>query len=97
MQIGLKLMATIPSSATGVLAFLLKLEHIPSLKITMKSLGLLILCLAPAEPFQFMSKWKLPTHDPNAEKVRDKFGDKSEFVGIRICFPYVDVPLCLTF
>jgi len=23
-----------------------------------------------------MSKWKMPTHDPNAEKIQEKFGDK---------------------
>eukprot|EP00522_Entomoneis_paludosa_P007165 CAMPEP_0172448576 /NCGR_PEP_ID=MMETSP1065-20121228/7568_1 /TAXON_ID=265537 /ORGANISM="Amphiprora paludosa, Strain CCMP125" /LENGTH=558 /DNA_ID=CAMNT_0013200123 /DNA_START=107 /DNA_END=1783 /DNA_ORIENTATION=- len=26
--------------------------------------------------FQFMSKWKMPTHDPYEEEVKNKFGDK---------------------
>ncbi|KAL7570308.1 hypothetical protein ACA910_017157 [Epithemia clementina (nom. ined.)] len=26
--------------------------------------------------FQFMKGWKMPTHDPYAEEVKDKFGDK---------------------
>lgn len=46
----------------------------------MKSLSLLILtlCLVQTTSFQFMSKWKLPTHDPNEAKIQEKFGDKSE-------------------
>jgi len=30
----------------------------------------------PCHGFQFMSKWKMPTHDPNREKIQEKFGDK---------------------
>jgi len=37
---------------------------------------LLFVLAAPCEGFQFMSKWKMPTHDPNQEKIEEKFGDK---------------------
>jgi hypothetical protein len=28
--------------------------------------------------FQWMSKFKMPTYDPNAELIEEKFGDRSE-------------------
>ena len=28
--------------------------------------------------FQFMSKWKMPTHDPNQDIIEEKFGNKSK-------------------
>jgi hypothetical protein len=28
--------------------------------------------------FQWMSKFKMPTYDPNQEMVQEKFGDKSK-------------------
>lgn len=48
--------------------------------VTMKivSIILFVAVVLPADGFQFMSKWKLPTHDPNREKIEEKFGDKSE-------------------
>jgi hypothetical protein len=46
---------------------------------TMKITSVLLIALAvPCEGFQFMSKWKMPTHDPNQEKIQEKFGDKSK-------------------
>lgn len=30
----------------------------------------------PVEGFQWMSKFKMPTHDPNAELIEEKFGDR---------------------
>ncbi len=30
------------------------------------------------EGFQWMSKFKMPTYDPNAELIAEKFGDRSE-------------------
>ena len=61
------------------------LQHnLPILYFTMKSLLvlahlLLVTLLLPcsSSAFQFMSKWKLPTHDPNRERIQDRFGDKS--------------------
>ena len=49
---------------------------------------LVVVALAnPSNAFQFMSKWKVPTHDPNREKIQEKFGDKSKLscVGIYMC------------
>jgi hypothetical protein len=39
---------------------------------------LLVILAVPCHGFQFMSKWKMPTHDPNQEKIKERFGDKSE-------------------
>jgi hypothetical protein len=36
--------------------------------------------LPVGEAFQFMKNWKMPTYDPNAEAVAQKFADKSTFV-----------------
>lgn len=30
------------------------------------------------EGFQWMSKFKMPTYDPNAELIEEKFGNRSE-------------------
>jgi len=47
----------------------------------MKILSVILVSLAiPCEAFQFMSNWKLPTHDPNQEKTQEKFGDKSKLI-----------------
>jgi hypothetical protein len=42
---------------------------------------LLVLALTVGfgQGFQFMSKWKMPTYDPQAEQVQQRFGDKSKF------------------
>ena len=46
----------------------------------MKVYSVLLVALAvPVQGFQFMSKFKMPTHDPNAERIQEKFGDKSKF------------------
>jgi hypothetical protein len=46
----------------------------------MKVFAILLVALAaaPSDGFQFMSKWKMPTHDPHQEQVEQKFGDKSK-------------------
>jgi hypothetical protein len=31
------------------------------------------------EGFQWMSKFKMPTYDPQQDAVKDKFGDKSAY------------------
>jgi flagellar biosynthesis protein FlhB len=46
----------------------------------MKTTSFLIIAIVavPCQAFQFMSKLKMPTRDPNAEKIKERFGDKSE-------------------
>jgi hypothetical protein len=45
----------------------------------MKTTSFLIIALAvPCQAFQFMSKFKMPTNDPNSEKIKARFSDKSE-------------------
>ena len=49
----------------------------------MKFISTLLLIAFLASPssidgFQFMSKWKMPTHDPNKDIIDEKFGDKSK-------------------
>jgi hypothetical protein len=49
----------------------------------MKISSILLVALAvPTQGFQFMSKWKMPTNDPNEEKIKEKFGDKSEWFSL---------------
>lgn len=51
----------------------------PRTTTIMKITSILLIALAvPGEGFQFMSKWKMPTHDPNQEKIQEKFGNKSK-------------------
>ena len=38
---------------------------------------LAVLWAEPSGAFQFMKNWKMPTHDPYADAVKEKFGDKS--------------------
>lgn len=40
---------------------------------------LLTAVLPTTTAFQFMKGWKMPTHDPHAEAVQEKFGDKSAY------------------
>jgi hypothetical protein len=43
------------------------------------TLGVLLLAvIGTTDGFQWMSKFKLPTYDPQQELVQEKFGDKSE-------------------
>jgi protochlorophyllide reductase len=43
----------------------------------MKTTSLLLIALAvPCQAFQFMSKLKMPSNNPNSEKIQEKFGDK---------------------
>ncbi len=41
-------------------------------------LGLSMTPHVTVEGFQWMSKFKMPTYDPNAELIEQKFGDRSE-------------------
>lgn len=54
----------------------------PSIINSLLLLGVVALSSTPAtivvEGFQFMSKFKMPTYNPNAELVEEKFGDRSE-------------------
>ena len=53
------------------------LTHYP--RSIMKITACLLVVLAvPCHTFQFMSKWKMPTHDPNRELIEEKFGNKSK-------------------
>jgi hypothetical protein len=46
-----------------------------------KTFTLLVLTLTFSvnHAFQFMSNWKIPTHNPYEDAAKDKFGDKSKF------------------
>jgi hypothetical protein len=50
------------------------------MKIPTKTTILLILSAATTtSAFQWMSKFKMPTYDPQQELVQEKFGDKSAY------------------
>lgn len=40
--------------------------------------ALIGLSVGPSTGFQWMSKFKMPTYDPNAELIEEKFGKRSE-------------------
>ena len=46
----------------------------------MKSMLLLALVALQANAFQWMSKLKMPTYDPQQELIQEKFGDKSAYL-----------------
>jgi len=54
------------------------LFHQIKMKIT--SLLFVVTLAIPGDGFQFMSKWKMPTHDPNQAKIQEQFGDKSKCI-----------------
>jgi len=49
---------------------------VPSCVLSLVAALLATSCVV--DGFQFMSKWKMPVHDPHEDAVKDKFGDKSK-------------------
>ena len=50
----------------------------------MKTLSLVVVAAlwssSSTSAFQFMSKWKMPVHDPHEQAVKERFGDKSTYI-----------------
>jgi hypothetical protein len=47
--------------------------------VTVSVLLLAAIGTTTVDGFQWMSKFKMPTYDPQQELVQEKFGDKSEY------------------